>query len=375
MTKPLFIYGTLRHPELMALIAGPGTGHSIRARLADHAVDRVADSELPMLLHRAGAVAQGDLWIDLSADQLDRLDSYETPFDYDRRPVSVVTEAGETIAADAYFPTGLISSGEAFDLGRWEQLSGVVTLLAAQEIADHAPALTAPELGRQWPMIRHRAQAKMRAASVDAAASIRHQASPDQYETLQNRGMTGGFFKYRELTVRHRRFDGQWSDPLPREVYLGVDAALVLPYDPKTDRVLMVEQFRMGPFARQDANPWTLEPIAGMVDADETPETCALRESVEEAGLSLNRLEKIASFYPSPGGSSEYFYCYLGIASLPDAETYHGGLASEHEDLRLHVLPFEQALGLVTTGEITVGPLITMLFWLAQNRDRIRASA
>lgn len=62
---------------------------------------------------------------------------------------------------------------------------------------------------------------------------------------------------------------------------------IVLPYDPIHDRVLLVEKFRAGPFARQGENPWCLEPIAELMDQGETPEEAGLREAHEEAGLTL----------------------------------------------------------------------------------------
>ena len=77
---------------------------------------------------------------------------------------------------------------------------------------------------------------------------------------------------------------------------------IVLPYDPVHDRVLLVEQFRAGPFARQEENPWCLEPIAGLIDQSKTPEEAGLRESHEEAGLTLSRLELVARSYPSVQG-------------------------------------------------------------------------
>ncbi|MCB2157335.1 MAG: NUDIX domain-containing protein, partial [Rhodobacteraceae bacterium] len=45
------------------------------------------------------------------------------------------------------------------------------------------------------------------------------------------------------------------------------------------DRVLLIEQFRMGPYARGDAEPWLIEAIAGRVDPGETPEDAARREA------------------------------------------------------------------------------------------------
>ena len=93
-----------------------------------------------------------------------------------------------------------------------------------------------------------------------------------------------------------------------------------------------------------------------------------MRETAEEAGLQGVTLRPMFSFYPSPGASTDHFYCYLGLANLPDLASYTGGLAGESEDLRLHVLPFDDALALLDSGEINAGPLIAMLLWLGRER-------
>lgn len=162
---------------------------------------------------------------------------------------------------------------------------------------------------------------------------------------------------------------------MTREVFLAFDAALVLPYDPATDHVLLIEQLRFGPLWRGDPTPWMFEPIAGLVDAGEDPAETARREAIEETGLALGSLETIAKVYASPGYSTEYFHCYLSVTDLSSFHPSENGLRSEHEDIRSHVLPFDTAMGLVASGEINAGPLVMMLYWLAVNRERLRASA
>ena len=98
---------------------------------------------------------------------------------------------------------------------------------------------------------------------------------------------------------------------------MATDAALVLPYDPLRDRLLLVEQFRMGPYGRGDPRPWMLEPVAGRIDAGETPEETARRECREEARLDLRGLEKISTHYCTPGYSTEVFHLFSGCAICP----------------------------------------------------------
>jgi nudix-type nucleoside diphosphatase (YffH/AdpP family) len=223
-------------------------------------------------------------------------------------------------------------------------------------------------------MMLVRAEAQVRAGQTAGPASLRHPAGPDDFRLTPRAPLSGGFFKLAQVHIEHRTFAGGSSGPLPREVLMGCDAALVLPYDAGRDRVLLVEQFRTGPAARGDRNPWSLEPVAGIVDPGEMPAEAALRETGEEAGLSLTGLTHMFSIYASPGSSTDHFHCYLGQADLPSRDTGFGGLDSEAEDLRLHVLPFDDALGLIDSGEVTAGPLVAMLLWLAQHRRRTNST-
>ena len=369
----LFLYGSLLHDPLFHLVAGPGdVASKVAASLRDHAVDRIAGTEMPMLLPYDRAMAQGVIWSGLTDPQRARLDIYELAFGYILRPVLVSRVDGTRGMALAYFPPGTeVSSGKPWSFDRWLAARGEVTCLAAAELLAHEPPLTPPELFRQWPMFRSRAFAVQRGRAAEAPAGLRYRPRQGDHRVANAAPLAGGFFKLATLDVTHRRFDGAMQGPLRREVLVGVDAALVLPYDRARDRVLLVEQFRVGIARRQDANPWCLEPVAGIVDAGETPEAAGLREAVEEAGLTAVTLQKMFSIYPSPGSSTDHFYCYLGLTDLPDLGSYSGGLAEEAEDLRLHVLPFQAAMALMDTGEINAGPLVAMLLWLGRERSKI----
>jgi nudix-type nucleoside diphosphatase (YffH/AdpP family) len=183
------------------------------------------------------------------------------------------------------------------------------------------------------------------------------------------------FFALDDMQVRHERFDGTMTEPLDRAVFIAADAAIMLPYDPIRDRVLLVEQIRMGPLARGDTSVWQLEPIAGHVDPGETPEQAVQREALEEAGLTVQFLEKVAEVYASPGNSTEFYYIFMGLADLPDGAQGAGGLASEGEDIRSHILSFDELMALVGNFDAANAPLVLAAYWLAHNRARLRLKA
>lgn len=181
-----------------------------------------------------------------------------------------------------------------------------------------------------------------------------------------------GFFALEERRISYRRFDGRMSETVRREIFVSGDAVTVLPYDPLRDRVLLIEQMRMGPFGRGDPLPWQLEAIAGRIDPGETPENCARREAVEEAGLALGALEKVAEYYPSPGAMTEYLYSYVALCALPDGVAGVFGVAGEAEDIRGHLIGFDRFMGLVSSGEVSNAPLLLTALWLQRERGRLR---
>ncbi|WP_394177712.1 gamma-glutamylcyclotransferase [Yoonia maritima] len=369
----LFVYGTLMSPDLFQAVAGGAVADPVAAQLRGFARRLVAGNVVPFIEAALGEQVEGVVWRNLTAEQIARLNLYERAFGYNTQTVTVAA-AESDLQANCYIPPdGIIGSDEPWTLEGWEAQHLAPALFAAHELYSHDPLPDPDALRRMWPMMESRAWAKHRAEF--APASVRHAARADDVTIASAGPPAGDFFRMQTIDVHHRTFAGVRSDTLNREIFIAVDAAMVLPYDPLRDKVVLVEQVRFGPAVRRDPNPWMLEPVAGIVDARETPQEAAHREAEEEAGLSLRHLEPVAEFYASPGSTTDYFYTYVGLCDLPQNESYLGGLASEGEDIRLHPMSFSRALGLADSGEIQVGPLLMMLNWLARHRDRIRAMA
>lgn len=192
----------------------------------------------------------------------------------------------------------------------------------------------------------------------------------DDVEIIDERIVWNGFWKLKQFRLRFRRFAGGWSDPVMRELHCRGDAAGVLLYDPELDAVGMVEQFRIGAAFRA-RSPWLLELVAGLVEPGETPAEVAVRETTEESGCTVRELLPIAGYYSSPGGSDEYFHLFCARTSLADAGELHG-VAGEHEDIRLHVIPYARLGELQRDGRFDNAHTLIALQWLHLERDRIR---
>ena len=182
------------------------------------------------------------------------------------------------------------------------------------------------------------------------------------------RSVYKGFFSVEEHDLTYQKFNKEQSNVVTRSTLVSSDAVIVLPYDPVNDRILLIEQFRSGPFIKGDKNPWVLEPIAGLIDEGETPESAGIREAQEEAHLEIKRLELVARSYPSPGISTEFFHQYIGIVSLPEETNLVSGLESEAEDIRSHIFSYEEFYKMIVEGEMNVGPAILLGLWLSKNR-------
>ncbi|MEM8561134.1 MAG: NUDIX domain-containing protein [Pseudomonadota bacterium] len=171
-----------------------------------------------------------------------------------------------------------------------------------------------------------------------------------------------GYYKVRRLTLQHRRFNGGWSKAIVREVFERGDAVGVLPYDPITDRLVLIEQFRPGAI-RADASPWMLELIAGVVEQGESDEAVAHREALEEADCELAELQPIATVLPSAGACSEQVRLFCGRVSRTSLGGVHG-LQDEGEDILVHSVSREDALELVARDCIPNGHTLIALQWL-----------
>lgn len=374
--RSLFFYGTLCHLPLLRLVLGDLKHLQIsKAVLNDYAVHWVAGQSFPVIVEARQQVAQGVLVRGLTDDDIARLDFYEGGYDYVL--VDIEVRADDVRHASRVYKTAgdRWSLGAPWSLQDWVRDWSEVIMIAAEEIMQGYGRNDPQEVARWFPQIMQRAASQVRAGRMAAPRSVRQGPGRDRVAVSAARRPYSSCFALREMDLTFPHFDGGRSGEVTRAAFVSGDAVTVLPYDPVRDRVMVIEQFRFGPYLRGDPHPWSLEPVAGRIDAGEDPETAALREVAEEAGLAIDRLLPVSRYYPSPGAMTEYLFSYVGLADLPDEAAGLGGLATEAEDIRSQLMSYDALMQIVGSGEAENGPLILTALWLARRREAIRQGA
>ncbi len=178
-----------------------------------------------------------------------------------------------------------------------------------------------------------------------------------------------GFLKLRHYALTHKLFNGGTSTVLDREAIIRPPSVGVILFDPSRQKVILVEQFRIGPYLDND-DPWLLEVVAGISEPGETLEEVARREVKEETGYQVESLIPVADFYVSPGASNEKLQLFCALVDASKAGgTY--GMADEGEDIKVHVLSLDDAYDMVTDGRINNAPAVIALQWLKLHHHQL----
>jgi ADP-ribose pyrophosphatase len=374
----LFIFGKLLHMPLLEIVSGDA---DIAKRISwavrpEYRVSRVDGHVFPIMHRDPTGVAEGILIESLDDGEIARLDYYEKAFDYTRIEFVVLDQDQQPRDVTAYVPpAGRWTPAEPWDRDGWIAGWGEVTTMTAVEAMSAMDSMPAAQMGQIYPNMMARAASRQRAAkSSGQGLDQSGRMGRSDVQVIEAHKRYAGFFNVEELDLSFCRFDGSMSDPVNRAVFIGVDCAIVLPYDPVRDRVMLVEQFRPGGYLRGDPNPWTVEHIAGRIDPGEGPQEAARREALEEAGITITDLRCVSAAYPSPGSTTEHFFIYVGITDLPDGSAGLGGKLCEAEDIRSQIMDWAEFDKALNAGEFRLLPLLVAGHWLARNRDGLRAS-
>jgi 8-oxo-dGTP pyrophosphatase MutT (NUDIX family) len=103
---------------------------------------------------------------------------------------------------------------------------------------------------------------------------------------------------------------------------------------------------------------WGWEIPAGRIEAGETPEQAAVRETLEETGWRPGPLARVGSYAPSNGTSDQIFHVFTAAGA-----THVGDPTDIGESERIAWLPVDEVRRLIVDNELTDGLTLTSLLW------------
>ena len=156
--------------------------------------------------------------------------------------------------------------------------------------------------------------------------------------------------------------NGKWQNQT-REAYDRGNGATILLYNRLENTVILTRQFRLPTFLNGNESGFLIEACAGLLDAD-NPEDCIKKESEEETGYRLDKVEKVFESYMSPGSVTELLYFFIAEYTPNMKVSKGGGVETEQENIEVIELPFTEAYAMITSGEIKDGKTIMLLQYL-----------
>ncbi len=159
------------------------------------------------------------------------------------------------------------------------------------------------------------------------------------------------------------------GEEIRREVEDHGEAVAVLPYDPGRRVAMLASQFRTA-VLHASGRQSLLEAPAGLLDGTD-PEEDARREAMEEVGLRLGDLERVATIWSMPGVSTERIHLFLAAYAGGDVAGEGGGLAEEHEHIEPMELPLADLAAMADAGRLVDGKTLILVQTLRLRRPEL----
>ncbi|MDF2433762.1 MAG: GDP-mannose pyrophosphatase NudK [Mucilaginibacter sp.] len=178
---------------------------------------------------------------------------------------------------------------------------------------------------------------------------------------IKEETLSDNWYLLKKTTFNYLTKKGVW-ETRNRETYDRGNGATILLYNSLMKTVILTRQFRFPTFVNGNITGMLIESCAGLLDHD-SPEEAIKRETEEETGYVISSVKKVYEAYMSPGSVTELLYFFIAEYTT-DMKTGNGG-GIEEEEIEVMELPFDEAIHMITTGEIRDGKTIMLLQHLA----------
>ncbi|WP_291286203.1 NUDIX domain-containing protein [Flavobacterium sp.] len=171
--------------------------------------------------------------------------------------------------------------------------------------------------------------------------------------------LSDNWYILNKVTFDYEMKDGKIESHI-REVYDRGNGAAILLYNTTKKTVILTRQFRLPTYLNGNKTGMMIEVCAGLLDQDH-PEQAIIRETEEETGYRLQKVEKVIETYMSPGSVTEILYLFVGEYNETMKVNDGGGLDAEQENIEVLEYTFDQAYAMIQSGEITDAKTILLL--------------
>lgn len=171
--------------------------------------------------------------------------------------------------------------------------------------------------------------------------------------------LSDNWYTLKKVTFNIQKKDGT-IEQQSREAYDRGNGAVILLYNKDLETVILTRQFRLPTYINGNPTGMMIEACAGLLD-DDNPEECIKRETEEETGYKISKVEKIFEAYMSPGSVTEILYFFIAEYSKEMKIANGGGLDEEGENIEVLELAFEETLKMIDSGEIKDAKTIMLL--------------
>ena len=144
-----------------------------------------------------------------------------------------------------------------------------------------------------------------------------------------------------------------------REVYERGNGSVILLYNKAQGTVVLTRQFRMPTFVNGNDTGMLIEACAGLLEQNNA-EDAIKRETEEETGYKISKVQKIFESYMSPGSVTEILHFFVAEYEK-EMKVGEGGGVDDGEDIQVLELPFTEAVRQMESGEIKDGKTIMLL--------------
>ncbi|PQA93908.1 GDP-mannose pyrophosphatase NudK [Chryseobacterium piscicola] len=171
--------------------------------------------------------------------------------------------------------------------------------------------------------------------------------------------LSNNWYTLKKVTFQIIKDNGETEVQI-REAYDRGNGAAILLYNINSKNVILTRQFRLPTYINGNSTGFLIEACAGVLDND-NPEDCIKRETEEETGYKISKLEKIFEAYMSPGSVTELLHFYIAEYADDMKVNEGGGLKEEGENIEVLEINFEKAIEMIVSGEIKDAKTIMLL--------------